>query len=80
MADDLQRGIIDRFRSLPMARGAVLAGRTVSDLAFSAITMVAMAITGLLVGWRTHTSFWEVAGGVRACCSCSPTRSCGSAR
>jgi ABC-2 type transport system permease protein len=63
MAEDLQRGIIDRFRSLPMARSAVLAGRTVSDLAFSVITVIAMAITGLLVGWRTHTSFWEVAAG-----------------
>ncbi len=63
MAEDLQRGIIDRFRSLPMARSAVLAGRTVSDLAFSAITVAAMAITGLLVGWRTHTSFWEVVAG-----------------
>ena len=45
MAEDLQRGIIDRFRSLPMARSAVLAGRTVSDLAFSAITVAAMALT-----------------------------------
>jgi len=63
MAEDLQRGIIDRFRSLPMARSAVLAGRTVSDLAFSAITVAAMALTGLLVGWRTHTSVWEVTAG-----------------
>ena len=60
MAEDLQRGIIDRFRSLPMARSAVLAGRTVSDLAFSAITVAAMAVTGLLVGWRTYSSFVEV--------------------
>lgn len=60
MAEDLQRGIIDRFRSLPMSRGAVLAGRTVSDLGFSAITVTAMAITGLIVGWRTHSSFIEV--------------------
>ena len=60
MAEDLQRGIIDRFRSLPMARSAVLTGRTVSDLAFSGITMVAMIITGLLVGWRTNSSFLEV--------------------
>jgi ABC-2 type transport system permease protein len=60
MAEDLQRGIIDRFRSLPMARSAVLTGRTVSDLAFSGITMVAMILTGLLVGWRTNSSFLEV--------------------
>lgn len=56
MAEDLQRGIIDRFRSLPMAKGAVLAGRTVADLAFAGITVAAMAITGLLVGWRAHAS------------------------
>jgi ABC-2 type transport system permease protein len=60
MAEDLQRGIIDRFRSLPMARGAVLAGRTVSDLGFMGITTAVMAITGLLVGWRPDSSFWEV--------------------
>lgn len=63
MAEDLQRGIIDRFRSLPMARSAVLAGRTVSDLAFSAITVAAMAITGLIVGWRINSSFIEATAG-----------------
>jgi ABC-2 type transport system permease protein len=63
MATDLQTGIIDRFRSLPMAKGAVLAGRTVSDLAFSGITVTAMAITGLLVGWRTHAPFISVVAG-----------------
>lgn len=63
MATDLQGGIIDRFRSLPMAKGAVLAGRTVSDLAFAGITVTAMAITGLLVGWRTHASFLSIAAG-----------------
>jgi ABC transporter DrrB family efflux protein len=63
MADDLSRGIIDRFRSLPMARGAVLAGRTVSDLGFSAITVAAMALTGVLVGWRTDSSPLEVLAG-----------------
>lgn len=60
MAEDLSRGIIDRFRSLPMARGAVLAGRTVSDLAFSVITVAAMAITGFLVGWRTNSSLLSI--------------------
>ncbi|MDZ7578096.1 MAG: ABC transporter permease [Candidatus Nanopelagicales bacterium] len=64
MAEDLQRGIIDRFRSLPMAKGAVLAGRTVSDLAFSAVTVAAMAITGLLVGWRTHSSVIDIVAGI----------------
>ncbi len=63
MASDLQGGIIDRFRSLPMARGAVLAGRTFADLGFGAITVIAMAITGLLVGWRTHSSPLQIIAG-----------------
>ena len=63
MSEDLGRGIVDRFRSLPMAQGAVLAGRTVADLVFSGITVTAMAITGLLVGWRTHTPWYEIVAG-----------------
>lgn len=62
MADDLSRGVFDRFRSLPMSRSAVLAGRTFADLAFAGVTTTAMALTGLLVGWRTHTSALEVLG------------------
>ena len=60
MASDLQAGIIDRFRSLPMWRGAVLAGRTTSDLVLGGLTVLAMAITGLLVGWRTNSSLGEI--------------------
>jgi ABC transporter DrrB family efflux protein len=63
MADDLSRGVFDRFRSLPMSRSAVLAGRTFADVAFAGITTAAMAATGLLVGWRTHTSALEVVAG-----------------
>ncbi|MFN8126219.1 MAG: ABC transporter permease [Candidatus Nanopelagicales bacterium] len=63
MAEDLQRGIIDRFRSLPMAKGAVLAGRTVSDFIFSSITVTALVLTGLLVGWRTHASIGSIVAG-----------------
>ncbi len=63
MADDLSRGVFDRFRSLPMSRSAVLAGRTFADLAFAGVTTVAMAITGVLVGWRTHSSYVEVLAG-----------------
>lgn len=62
MADDLSRGVFDRFRSLPMSRSAVLAGRTFADLGFAGVTTAAMALTGLLVGWRTHTSALEVIG------------------
>ncbi len=63
MADDLSRGVFDRFRSLPMSRSAVLAGRTFADLAFAGVTTAAMALTGLLVGWRTHSSLLEVVAG-----------------
>jgi ABC transporter DrrB family efflux protein len=57
LADDLQRGIVDRFRSLPMSRAAVLVGRTTSDLLNNVLTVVVMALTGLLVGWRIHDGF-----------------------
>jgi ABC-2 type transport system permease protein len=52
LADDLQKGIVDRFRSLPMARSAVLVGRTTSDLVNNVLVVAVMALTGLLVGWR----------------------------
>lgn len=63
MADDLGRGVFDRFRSLPMSRSAVLAGRTLADLAFAGVTTAAMALTGLLVGWRVHSDAVGVLGG-----------------
>jgi ABC transporter DrrB family efflux protein len=52
MADDLQKGIIDRFRSLPMSRVAVVAGRVLADVARLAVTITIMVLVGLLVGWR----------------------------
>ncbi|MEU4092663.1 ABC transporter permease [Streptomyces sp. NPDC026673] len=54
IADDMHKGLIDRFRSLPMARGAVLTGRTLADLVQTALTVVVLAIVALLVGWRVH--------------------------
>lgn len=56
LAQDLQRGIVDRFRSLPMSRVAVLTGRTASDLVTSVVIIAVMTLTGLLVGWRIRTS------------------------
>ena len=52
LAEDLAKGLIDRFRSLPMARSAVLAGRTVADLVQSVLGVTIMLIVGLLVGFR----------------------------
>lgn len=63
LADDIQKGIVDRFRSLPMARSAVLVGRTTSDLSHNLIVLVVMAGTGLAIGWRIRTSFAEALAG-----------------
>jgi ABC transporter DrrB family efflux protein len=56
LTQDLQKGIIDRFRTLPMSPSAVLVGRTVSDLIANLASLVVMVATGLLIGWRVHTS------------------------
>ncbi len=63
IADDMQKGIIDRFRSLPMSRAAVLLGRTASDVLLNVLTISVMSLTGLLVGWRIRTSFLEAVAG-----------------
>ncbi|MFM9447202.1 ABC transporter permease [Streptomyces acidiscabies] len=67
IADDMHKGLIDRFRSLPMARGAVLTGRTVADLVQTALTLVVLAVVALLVGWRLGTAqptnFGKILGG-----------------
>jgi ABC-2 type transport system permease protein/oleandomycin transport system permease protein len=54
LAEDLSRGMIDRFRSLPMARSAVLAGRTLSDTVRNLFVVVLMIAVGTLVGFRFH--------------------------
>ncbi len=54
LAEDMQKGIIDRFRSLPMSRSAVLVGRTTSDVVYNVLSLIIMALTGLLVGWRVR--------------------------
>ena len=63
LAEDMTKGIIDRFRSLPMAPSAVLFGRTASDIFYNSISLVVMSLAGLLVGWRVRTSFVEAIGG-----------------
>jgi ABC-2 type transport system permease protein len=54
LADDMTKGVIDRFRSLPMARSAVLLGRTGSDILYNAISITVMSLAGLVIGWRIH--------------------------
>lgn len=55
-ADDMTKGIIDRFRSLPMARSAVLSGRTFADVLYTLGILVVLMLSGLVVGWRVHSS------------------------
>lgn len=56
IAEDAQKGIMDRFHSLPMRQGAVLAGRTIAELFQNGAVLIAMAVTGFLVGWRVRGS------------------------
>ena len=54
LAEDMSRGIIDRFRSLPMAAGGVLLGRTFADAARQVLVLFVLSVTGLLIGWRIN--------------------------
>jgi ABC-2 type transport system permease protein len=64
LSDDLRKGLIDRFRSLPMARSAVLAGRTLADVATNTVALVVIVVVGLLIGFDFTTSPLEVAAGI----------------
>lgn len=62
IAEDMSKGLVDRFRSLPMTRSSVLVGRTLADLCQTAFTLVVLAVVALLVGWRIHHGFWSALG------------------
>ena len=62
--EDLNKGLIDRFRSLPMARAAVLAGRTLSDVFTNCLSIVVLLTTGLIIGFSFHASAFEVVAGI----------------
>ncbi|HXN00863.1 MAG TPA: ABC transporter permease [Candidatus Dormibacteraeota bacterium] len=64
LAQDMQRGIIDRFRSLPMSSSAVLTGRTIADLARNLFTVIIMLIVGFLVGFRPGGTPFEFLLGI----------------
>jgi ABC-2 type transport system permease protein len=55
LAEDLSKGMIERFRSLPMARSAVLAGRTLGDSVRNTLVVVLMTLVGVIIGFRIHT-------------------------
>ena len=63
LAYDRANGAIDRFRSLPMARGSVLAGHAVASLLRGMLPIVLMSLCGLIVGWRIHSSLLDAIGG-----------------
>ena len=54
LAEDMNRGIIDRFRSLPMSSGAVLFGRTFADATRQILVLFVLSVTGLIIGWRIN--------------------------
>src|SRR5205807_9402923 len=64
LATDMQAGLIERFRSLPMARSAVLAGRTLADLVRNVFVVALMFAVGFAVGWRVHTGIVPLIGAV----------------
>ena len=55
MTDDISKGIVDRFRSLPMSHSAVLTGRTFSDVIYNGGILIVLMVTGFVVGWRVNS-------------------------
>ena len=64
MTDDVSKGIIDRFRSLPMARSAVLTGRSLSDVVYNGGILIVLMLSGLVVGWTVRTGIPELFAGI----------------
>jgi ABC transporter DrrB family efflux protein len=64
IAEDLRKGLIDRFRSLPMSRSAVLAGRTLADIATNAISITVMLVVGVIIGFGFSTPFLHIVAGI----------------
>jgi ABC-2 type transport system permease protein/oleandomycin transport system permease protein len=64
LAEDLTKGLIDRFRSLPTSRASVLAGRTLADVVTNALSIAILLITGLIIGFSFHAGAVEIIGGI----------------
>jgi len=73
LAEDMKKGIVDRFRSLPMARSAVLAGRTTFDLAKNLILVTIVILIGYLVGFRFQNGLLDAVGVIVLVLACSFT-------
>jgi ABC-2 type transport system permease protein/oleandomycin transport system permease protein len=61
LTEDMKAGVVDRFRSLPIARSAVLLGRTAADMSMNIMTLVVMVLVGLAVGFRPSQPVWDLA-------------------
>jgi len=64
LSEDLKKGLVDRFRSLPMSRAAVLAGRTLADIATNAISLAVMIAVGFIAGFSFDAPFAHVIAGL----------------
>ncbi len=64
LAEDLKKGLIDRFRSLPMSRAAVLAGRTLADIGTNAISIAVMLIVGAIAGFGFSAPLTHIVAGI----------------
>jgi ABC transporter DrrB family efflux protein len=62
--EDLHRGLIDRFRSLPMSRPAVMAGRTFADIVTNALSMTVLLVTGVIIGFSFHAGVGQIVAGM----------------
>ncbi len=62
--EDVHKGLIDRFRSLPMARPAVLAGRTLADVVTNSLSITVLLITGVIIGFSFHAPLFHVIAGI----------------
>jgi ABC-type Na+ efflux pump permease subunit len=63
LAEDMKKGLIDRFRSLPISRGAVIFGRTFGDALLNILVLAVMAGAGFAVGWRPTSGFVQISLG-----------------
>jgi|UniRef100_UPI00404949F6 ABC-2 type transport system permease protein len=61
LAEDMKKGLIDRFRSLPISRGAVVIGRTFGDALLNILVLAVMATAGYVVGWRPTSGIFQIA-------------------
>jgi ABC-type multidrug transport system permease subunit len=64
ICEDINKGLMDRFRSLPMSRSAVLSGRAIFDVVYQAGILIVLMLSGLVVGWQVNTGIAEFFAGV----------------